>query len=170
MDQTEELLLQFTEEKTCEYKGRRYLVRDNGGVYRLRKNNGKASKWDEIWTFGRKDDKTGYMFIGEARVHRIVCTAYHGEPVGEQKWVDHIDTNRCNNRPENLRWVTELENLLLNPITRAKVEMICGSVEAFLENPSLLYGHESENTNFEWMRTVSRVEAEISLKRWKEWS
>lgn len=166
----EDLLLKYAEVKTCEYKGRHYLVRDNGAVYRLRRIDGRASKWDEIWTFGRKDDRTGYMFIGEARVHRIVCYAYHGEPVGEQKWVDHIDTNRCNNRPDNLRWVTELENILLNPITRAKVEMICGSVESFLENPSLLYGHESESPHFEWMRTVSKEEADISLKRWKEWS
>ena len=52
----DELLIQFSEEKTCEYKGRRYLARDNGAVSKLRKINGKASKWDEIWTFGRKDD------------------------------------------------------------------------------------------------------------------
>ncbi|WP_294143305.1 HNH endonuclease signature motif containing protein [uncultured Sanguibacteroides sp.] len=31
--------------------------------------------------------------------------------------VDHIDTNRQNNRIENLRWLTKLENVLLNPIS-----------------------------------------------------
>lgn len=30
--------------------------------------------------------------------------------------IDHIDTNRCNNRPENLRWVTCKENHN-NPLT-----------------------------------------------------
>ena len=110
------------------------------------------------------------MLIGQERVHRIVCTAYHGEPEGDRNVVDHIDTNRCNNRPENLRWVTKLENTLLNPITRAKVELICGSVEAFIENPSLLYGHESENPNFIWMRSVTKEEGQRSLKRWKEWA
>ncbi len=110
------------------------------------------------------------MLIGQERVHRIVCTAYHGEPVEDRNVADHIDTNRCNNRPDNLRWVTKLENTLNNPITRAKVELICGSIEAFLANPSLLYGHESENPNFKWMRAVTKEEADRSLKRWSEWA
>ena len=163
-------LSDFTREQVCEYKGRRYYVRDNGAVYRQCQDDGKRRKWDEEWTFGKFDPNTGYMLIGQERVHRIVCTAYHGEPVGDRNVADHIDTNRCNNRPENLRWVTKLENTLLNPITRAKIELICGSVEAFLANPSLLLGHESENSNFTWMRAVTREEAERSLERWKEWA
>lgn len=170
MEGKEDLMNQFTEERECEYKGRRYLVRDNGAVYRLCKSEGKPSKWDEFWTFGKKDERSGYLFISEERVHRIVCSAFHGEPEGDRNIVDHIDTNRCNNRPENLRWVTKLENILLNPITRAKVELICGSVEAFLGNPSLLYGHETENPNFEYMRTVSKEEGRRTLKRWLEWT
>ncbi len=145
-------------------------MRDNGAVYRQCKDDGKTRKWDEQWTFGKFDPNTGYMLIGQERVHRIVCTAYHGEPVGDCNVVDHIDINRCNNRPENLRWVTRLENTILNPITRAKIEVRCGSVEAFLENPSLLYGHESEDPNFTWMRAVTKEEAQIALQHWKEWS
>lgn len=34
----------------------------------------------------------------------------------------------------------------------------------------MLYGHESENPNFTWMRAVSSEEAERSLKRWNEWA
>ncbi len=160
----------YTREKVCVYKGRRYYVRDNGAIYRQCKEDGVGRKWDEEWTFGTFDPNTGYMLIGQERVHRIVCTAYHGEPVGDRNVADHIDTNRRNNRPDNLRWVTKLENTLLNPITRAKVELICGSIEAFLENPSLLYGHESKNPNFQWMRAVTKEEADRSLKRWKEWA
>lgn len=160
----------YTEERVCIYRGRRYYVRDNGAVYRQCKEDGKLRKWDEEWTFGKFDPNTGYMLIGQERVHRIVCTAYHGEPVGDKNVTDHIDINRCNNRPENLRWVTKLENTLNNPITRAKVELICGSIESFLENPSLLYGHESENPIFTWMRAVTKAEAQRSLKRWEEWA
>lgn len=160
----------FSTEAVCIYKGRRYFVRDNGEVYRQCKEDGKIRKGDEEWTFGRFDPRTGYMLIGQERVHRIVCTAYHGEPVGDRNVVDHIDTNRRNNRPENLRWVTKLENTLNNPITCAKIELICGSREAFLKNPKLLYGHESENPNFKWMREVSKEEAERSLNRWNEWA
>lgn len=160
----------YTREEVCVYKERRYYVRDNGAVYRQCKEDGVRRKWDEEWTFGKFDPNTGYMLIGQERVHRIVCSAYHGELVGDSNVADHIDTNRRNNRPDNLRWVTKLENTLLNPITRAKVELICGSIEAFLENPSLLYGHESENPNFQWMRAVTKEEADRSLKRWKEWA
>ena len=124
----------FSEERICIYKGRRYYVRDNGAVYRQCKDDGKPRKWDEEWTFGKFDPNTGYMLIGQERVHRIVCTAYHGDPVGDRNVADHIDINRCNNRPDNLRWVTKLENTLNNPITRAKLELICGSIEAFLES------------------------------------
>lgn len=166
----EENINQFNREEVCDYKGRRYYVRDNGAVYRQCQDDGKLRKWDEEWTFGNTDKNTGYKLIGQERVHRIVCTAYHGEPVGDRNIVDHIDTNRCNNRPDNLRWVTRLENTLNNPITRAKIELICGSVEAFLKNPQLLYGHESKDSNFKWMRTVTKEEGERSLRRWNEWA
>lgn len=158
-------------QKTCEYKGRTYLVRDNGAVCRLPKEDGRLSKWDNVWTFGKLRGDNGYMYLtGNITIHQIVCTAFHGAPDDPQLIVDHIDINHCNNRPENLRWITRLENILNNNITRAKVELICGSVEAFLENPSLLYGHESEDKNFSWMRAVSKAEAERSLKRWNEWA
>lgn len=160
----------YTREEVCVYKGRRYYVRDNGAIYRQCKEDGVKRKWDEEWTFGKFDPNTGYMLIGQERVHRIVCTAYHGEPVGDKNVVDHIDTNRCNNRPDNLRWVTRMENILDNPITMAKVELICGSWEAFIANPSLLFGHESEDPNFMWMRNVSPVEAKASYDSWKEWA
>ena len=160
----------YTREQVCVYKGHRYYVRDNGAVYRQCNDDGKARAWDEEWTFGKLDPRTGYVLIGQERVHRIVCTAFHGEPVGERNIVDHIDTNRCNNRPENLRWVTRTENTLLNPVTRAKVELICGSVEAYLQNPELLRGHESENPNFEWMRRVTKEEGQRSLERWNAWA
>lgn len=160
----------FNEEKSCEYKGRQYLVRDNGAILRLQKEGGRASKWDNKWTFGKFDPNTGYLLISQERVHRIVCTAFHGEPVGDRNVVDHKDTNRCNNRPENLHWVSKMENIFNNPITMAKVELICGSKEAFMANPSLLFGHESKDPNFYWMRAVSPEEAKAAYERWLEWA
>lgn len=160
----------FKEERTCLYKGRQYKVRDNGAILRLPKEEGRASKLENTWTFGKFDANTGYMLFGQERVHRIVCTAFHGEPVGDRNVVDHKDTNSCNTRPENLHWVSKMENMLDNPITRAKIELICGSVEAFIENPSLLFGYESTDPNFSWMRTVSPEEAKASYERWKQWS
>lgn len=71
--ENEELIHEFTEERVCEYKGRRYYVRDNGAVYRQCKDDGVKRKWDEEWTFGKYDERTGYMLISQERVHRIVC-------------------------------------------------------------------------------------------------
>ncbi len=161
----------FDCEMRCEYKDRAYLVRNNGAILRLPREDRKPSPNDNVWTFGKKAPQSGYMvFSSCVRVHQVVCTAFHGPAPRPNMVVDHIDTNRCNNRPENLRWLTKLENILNNPITRAKVELICGSVEAFLENPGLLRDHESENSNFEWMRDVTKEEAEFSLARWRDWA
>lgn len=71
------------------------------------------------------------MEIASVRVHIIVATAFHGPKPTKEHVVDHIDTNRRNNRPDNLRWVTRLENALDNPITRKRIIMRCGSIEAF---------------------------------------
>lgn len=127
------LLDVFDREMRCEYKGRVYKVRDNGAVCRLHKLGCPAGKWDDIWTFGKPNDKTGYMEIAGERVHRIVAFAFHGNPPTDQYVVDHIDTNRRNNRPENLRWLTRLENALNNPITRKRIEIICEVLKPFLK-------------------------------------
>ena len=139
---------EYNEVRECTYKDERYSARDNGAVMRHQRDGMQKRKLDEVWSFGTPNVVTGYMdFCGE-RVHRIVATAFHGPAPSEQHVVDHIDTNRHNNRPDNLRWLTKLENILNNEITRKKVELICGSIEAFLENPWLLYGHEKEDQNF----------------------
>lgn len=45
------------------------------------------------------------------RVHRLVCRAFHGEPLPDQTDVNHIDNDRTNNRADNLHWCTRKENL-----------------------------------------------------------
>jgi len=160
----------FTAEVDCTYKGEHYSVRDNGAIMRHARKDMRKRKLDNVWSFGTRNDATGYMEFGGERVHRIVAVAFHGEPPTDQHVVDHIDINRCNNRPENLRWLTKLENILNNEITRKKVELICGSIEAFLENPQLLYGHESLDNNFSWMKSVSKEEAKYCLEHWSNWA
>ena len=160
----------FTAEVDCTYKGEHYSVRDNGAIMRHARKDMRKRKLDNEWSLGTFNKATGYMEFGGERVHRIVAVAFHGEPPTDQHVVDHIDTNRCNNRPENLRWLTKLENILNNEITRKKVELICGSIEAFLENPQLLFGHESLDNNFSWMKSVSKEEAKYCLEHWNHWA
>lgn len=99
---------EYTREEVCVYKGRRYYVRDNGAVYRQCQEDGRQGEWDEEWTFGKFDPNTEYMLIDQERVDMIVCMAYHGNPIGDMDVVEHIDSNRCNNCPDNLVWKTRL--------------------------------------------------------------
>ena len=160
----------YDEVRECDYKGEHYAVRDNGAVFRFPKEGKRKRKYDGVWTFGEPNIKTGYTHICREAVHRIVAFAFLGNPPTSQYVVDHIDTNRQNNRPENLRWVTKLENVLNNPITRARIENICGSIENFLEDPSVLRGFEHVDHNFNWMRAVTPEEAKISKERLLEWA
>lgn len=158
----------FDQEIQCIYKGEIYSVRNNGAIMRHARSGKTKRKNDDIWTFGAKGPK-GYMVFCAEQVHRIVATAFYGEAPTNQHIVDHRDTNRCNNRPENLHWITKLENILSNPITRRRVILVCGSIEAFLANPSLL-NESKTDPNFVWMRTVSPKEAQISREKLEQWA
>src|SRR5689334_6149341 len=125
------LIDQFDRELKTTYRGEIYRVRDNGAVCRLRRMGPCKRPLDEVWTFGRPNASTGYMQIGSEVVHRIVATAFHDAQPSPKHIVDHIDTNRRNNRVENLRWVTRLDNILQNPMTRRRIEFAYGSLEAF---------------------------------------
>lgn len=158
----------FKSEVKCVYKDEQYSVRDNGAVLRHSRIGKRIRKYDNQWIFG-KPNNHGYLLLSSEVIHRIVATAFHGEPPTSQHIVDHIDTNRQNNRPENLRWRTKLENALDNPITRHKIEFLCG-IDAFLKDPSILRNHVNEDPNFEWMRTVTPEEAQISWQRLINWT
>ncbi len=160
----------YSQELTCTYKDETYSVRDNGAVLRHSREGNRKRKNDDIWTFGKQNPRNGYMYIGQIRIHQIVATAFHGEPSNKYLVVDHKDSNKCNNRPENLHWVTRLENALNNPTTRWKIEMLCGSIEAFLENPSILNDCVDKDPNFSWMRTVSKEEGQQTLKNMENWA
>jgi hypothetical protein len=159
----------FKRQEECIYKDENYSVRDNGAVQRNAREGKRLRTADNQWTFGKPNDITGYMEIGSARIHRIVASAFHGEPPTKEHVVDHIDTNKRNNRPENLRWVTRLENVLLNPITAKRIAMICGSVEAFLADPSK-FRDKFPEPNLNWMCTVSIQEAQTSKERLLFWA
>lgn len=49
--------------------------------------------------------------VGNVKVHRLVCEAFHGLPPDAKSVVIHINEDSHDNRPGNLRWGTQKENL-----------------------------------------------------------
>lgn len=106
-----------------------YQISSIGRVKRLEKirRNGRGyRKYKEQITDGYIDD-VGYRYViltkerkeKRFRLHRLVAEAFIPNPDNKPE-IDHINTNRTDNRIENLRWVTRKENLN-NKITKIKM-------------------------------------------------
>src|SRR4051794_20370429 len=65
-----------------------------------------------VGCLGRTRSPVTIMHKGKTyRVARMVCEAFHGPPPDGLRSTLHQDENSKNNRPENLRWGTQKENL-----------------------------------------------------------
>lgn len=49
--------------------------------------------------------------VSACRVNRLVCAAFHGPPPNETDHAAHLNGIRDDNRPENLRWASAVENM-----------------------------------------------------------
>ena len=80
-------------------------------------NLGNVKKKNELYNCNIS--KCGYYrFCGGRLLHRAVVELFIGD-IPEGYEIDHIDTNRLNNRVDNLRIVTRKENMA-NPITKER--------------------------------------------------
>jgi len=101
----------------------------------------------EVSNHGRaRNSETGYIFFQterekyksvrikncEKRVHRLVAKTFIPNP-DNKKLVDHINTDRSDNRVENLRWVTCSENNRNQPIRKDNKS---GTVGVYLRQSS----------------------------------
>jgi hypothetical protein len=83
----------------------------NGGMrkYIPKPTNGHITK-------ASKAARHTHLFLsnrhfGNMKIHRLVCEAFHGPAPEGRPYVIHLDENAHNNKPENLRWGTQKENL-----------------------------------------------------------
>jgi hypothetical protein len=82
--------------------------------------NGGERAYDTRWRYGTKAKankaaRHEYFLLvyrgKNYKVHRLVCEAFHGPAPEGKNVVIHLDENALNNKPENLRWGTQKENL-----------------------------------------------------------
>lgn len=63
-----------------------------------------------VWS--KQDARFIIQFRGHTyKIHRLICEAFNGSSPFEGAVVMHVDENAANNRPENLKWGTQKENL-----------------------------------------------------------
>ena len=48
---------------------------------------------------------------GSLKIHRLICEAFHGPSPFPKAVVIHLDEDALNNKPENLKWGTQKDNL-----------------------------------------------------------
>lgn len=153
----------FENEVSVTFRSDHYLVRKDGAVCRIKRAGKRTRPLDNKWTKGSLCKKSGYMKLSHAPVHQIIATAYHGEKPSPEYVVDHIDTNRLNNRPENLKWVTRDENIRCNPKTLRRVLNKWGSVEALYNDPNPS-AKADPISNRSWMPCEDLYQQEDTIK------
>jgi len=72
-------------------------------TYGVKRKASKNARHEYYGLFNKK--------YGNLKIHRAVCEAFHGPAPEGKKYVLHADENALNNRPENLSWGTQKENL-----------------------------------------------------------
>lgn len=109
-------------QKVAENKRSEYYVSSLGRCKKIVKATGQ-----EGISFGSLNVKLRYYQFADDYVHRHVAKSFVPNPENKQ-YVDHINSNTCDNRAENLRWVDKQEN---NSTEHSK---LMRSVNAWLTN------------------------------------
>jgi len=110
------------------------VTRLDGKIQSIRVSNHGRVQWlNRAPTFG--SNKNGYREVGVRNiahlVHRLVARAFLGDPPAEDAVVNHIDSDRANNRVANLEWATQAENVAHSLGKRMRVTSPDGEVRYY---------------------------------------
>lgn len=106
------------------YEGR-YSITKDGRVYaELENSTGRAKnkygKWLKPQVTWQGYRMVTLMSHDRCKISRLVARTFLGEPNDVSLVVDHINRVNSDDRVENLRWVTQAENLLNRVLTKRK--------------------------------------------------
>lgn len=83
--------------------------------YQARMPNGGKRQYGGQPHFGvwnKQDERFIIIHKGKTyKVARLICEAFHGTPPNDKPVCMHIDENSANNRPDNLSWGSQQENM-----------------------------------------------------------
>lgn len=94
-----------------------YYAASDGHIYSFNSSSSKKTGIPIKMKGGKQ--KAGYLFVAlykndiatYCRIHVLICEAFHG-PRPDGLIASHLDDNKINNVPENLKWETASENQL----------------------------------------------------------
>lgn len=105
-------------------------------------------------------DKNGYCLVftdaGAVKVHRLVAYTWLGDRRNEKYTIDHINSNKRDNRVKNLRWVSEEINLAYARFIKCDENLEETKVQAAIE--------QDENTIF-WKHFNNKNVDEVTRGR-----
>ena len=96
-----------------------YMAGSDGNVYsRIKFRGFGRTEYTDWYPLKGARNMKGYYIISLCHkntkvtktVHSLICMSFHGQKAKASLQVRHLDGNKNNNRPENLKWGTQLEN------------------------------------------------------------
>lgn len=135
----------------------RYLANEKGFILTKKTTNytrgGNAGSYLKVKVY--PDNATTPRL---EHVHILICTAFHGRPNGNYKYVLHADNNKKNNKPSNLSWGSQSEN-----IKQIYVDGIRDSKKTYLNEGTLLKELNNFNSKYDCKPSDYIVQGEASL-------
>lgn len=107
-----------------------YFADAEGEIYSLKRYTG------EFYRLRQRVQNSGYLYVrhpsGWKSVHRLVCSAFHGESPSRASECRHLNGRKRDNRARNLIWGSKNQNFL-DKVRHGQVRLTPQSVKRIRE-------------------------------------